>query len=299
MRRKRRILGYTLVTIWVVFTVSLVSWWMIFGIRQAGRLAVLDVSASQEISSHQWMLVWEGMTMIFSLVIGATFLFYYLYRQIEAGNQIKEFFAALTHEIKTPISSAKLQLEILKEKLLESPHEGAIQKIEQELSRLTLQLENSLFIGDEGSKQPILQGISVKEIVERLSDRFVGINAHCISDINILADQRMIESIFGNIFQNSKVHGKATDITVDCRQSPDNKLIKIKVCDNGCGFSGNKLRVGKLFYRHYTGSGSGIGLYLVRKLMSSMGGSVEIPDLETDGFLIELNFRPYDLNSVS
>ncbi len=292
-KNNNRYLGFLLVGIWVVFTVSLVTWWMIFGLQQVDRLALLDSKDAAELTRFQKMLLLEGATMILSLVAGGSALFYYLYRQIKEANRLKTFFASFTHEIKTPIASASLKLDMLDEKLENTAFVSDILKVKQELQRLTMQIENSLFLADESSSAAILSSINIREFINNLSlmswkgIESIDINGEAI----VLADQRMLETIVGNIFRNASQHGKASRISVVIEEKPqDPSSVYVSFADNGLGFKGDSKKLTELFTRHYSGSGSGIGLYLVNKLSKVMGGSVSFLPSEK-GFCVMLKLK--------
>ena len=50
-------------------------------------------------------------------------------------------------------------------------------------------------------------------------------------------------------------------------------FVLVKLHDNGSGMTGDLSNIGKPFFRPYSGSGSGIGLYLIRTLAKKLGGS--------------------------
>ena len=292
-KKNRRYLGFLLVGIWVVFTVSLVTWWMIFGLQQVDRLAVLDSKDAAELMRFQKMLLLEGATMILSLVAGGSALFYYLYRQIKEANRLKTFFASFTHEIKTPLASASLKLDILDEKLSGSAFVSDISKVKQELHRLTMQIENSLFLADEGSSSAILTSVNLRQFIQNLiTMSWKGVESIEIKgNADVLADLRMLETIVANIFRNSSQHGKASKIFVSIESKTDDpEYVSVSFIDNGVGFNGDINKLSELFTRHYSGSGSGIGLYLVNKLTKVMGGQIYFAPCDL-GFCVTLKLK--------
>jgi signal transduction histidine kinase len=104
-----------------------------------------------------------------------------------------------------------------------------------------------------------------------------------------MADARALESVLTNLVQNSVTHGQATEVDVSAKRSADGRLA-VRISDNGQGFHGDPNQLGKLFVRHTRGSGSGVGLYIVRQLVKRMNGTVSFSDFSSSGFLAELNF---------
>jgi signal transduction histidine kinase len=76
---------------------------------------------------------------------------------------------------------------------------------------------------------------------------------------------------------------------VSVKRSGDGRL-SLRVSDNGHGFHGDLNRLGKLFVRHTRGSGSGVGLYIVRQLVKRMNGTINFTDASPSGFLAEMDF---------
>ncbi len=102
----------------------------------------------------------------------------------------------------------------------------------------------------------------------------------------VLGDRRALESIVRNLAQNAGRHGQATklNIEIDSRSG----FVDVRFRDNGIGFKGDRRRLGIIFDRQTGTSGSGIGLYLVSKLVQRMQGEVLLEELPTPGFSVTL-----------
>ena len=102
------------------------------------------------------------------------------------------------------------------------------------------------------------------------------------------ADLRALECIVRNLLQNALLHGHASQVQFDITNG-HNAKINLRVSDNGKGVSIPRATLGKLFGRHYPGSGNGIGLYLIRRLTERMGGKLSFPETkEGHGFIVDL-----------
>ena len=66
-------------------------------------------------------------------------------------------------------------------------------------------------------------------------------------------------------------HGKTIDITI----KENDKYVEVIYQDHG-EFNGDLKKLGSLFYKHNSSKGSGIGLYLSKKLMDLMNGEMQI-----------------------
>ena len=95
---KRNRIVIALVGLWVVFTVTLAGWWLVFGLRQLDLLNRLKLEGAADFHRHYQMLLWEGGILILSLIGGGLALFYYARREQRRHAQVEEFFAAFTHD---------------------------------------------------------------------------------------------------------------------------------------------------------------------------------------------------------
>src|SRR4051812_46533676 len=98
---------------WLLFTVSLAVWWLVHGLMQTKKFAVLSPEISERLIREQRMLYGEGPTPILFLIAGGIALWNYNRREQARNNQVKEFFGTLTHELKTPLASLRIQVESL------------------------------------------------------------------------------------------------------------------------------------------------------------------------------------------
>src|SRR5262249_44269023 len=97
---------------------------------------------------------------------------------------------------------------------------------------------------------------------------------------------RALESVLTNLVQNSVIHGHATEVEVNVQRT--NGRLNVSVIDNGRGFHGDERQLGKLFVRHARSSGSGVGLYIARRLAHAMNGGIKCRGGEGGGFVAEL-----------
>src|ERR1051325_3585958 len=146
MKQGRDRIKILLVALWVMFTVTLAVWWLIFGLRQLDLLSQFHVEQSDQLQRHYQMLMWEGGILIASLIGGGLALFYYAQREQKRHAQVEEFFAAFTHDAKTALASLRLQAESLQEDYAGSGPNPLLERLLRDTVRLKLQLENSLFL---------------------------------------------------------------------------------------------------------------------------------------------------------
>lgn len=265
---------YVLLAGWLLFTMALAGWLFYFSYEQIIRLQTLGGDELSQVVKYQRMLLWESTVLFSSLLLGALALAFYMVRDQHQGRKIKNFFLTFTHELKTPLASIQLQAESLAEDLGNSVHRPLIDRLNSDANRLAIQLENSLYLAEGDRRQLHLERIILPDDISYLLIAWPGLRVSISGKGQIIADKRAFESIVRNILKNSLDHGKATEISIAINSSAHSTELIFK--DNGSGFSGNVSELGELFDRPYSGSGNGIGLYLMKRLVESMGGSFSI-----------------------
>lgn len=279
---------------WLVFSVALAIWWLIFGLQQSERLSELAANATpsvesqmvKEIGRQHRMLMSEGITLVILLLGGGAALLWSIRNDQRRARQVQEFLGAFTHDLKTSLSSLRLQAEALDEDLKDSGQSRIARRLVKDTVRLELQLENSLMLAAPDAESPLLlERVELADVLSRLSHQWPDLAVSIEGESVVSADRRALDSIFKNLAQNSVVHGRSSKVTIDIqRRGPWTHVI---FADDGRGFHGDISRLGRMFERHSSTSGSGLGLSLAMKLAKRIGGSVQIIDCSS-GFCVEV-----------
>src|SRR5213080_1146467 len=192
--RKRSRLVIALVAVWVVFTVTLAGWWLVFGLRQLDLIKRLTVAGAPDLHRYYQMLMWEGGILIASLIGGGLALFYYARREQKRHAQVEEFFAAFTHDAKTALASLRLQAESLREDFAGAEHSPLLDRLLGDTLRLQLQLENSLFLVNLSRGAFFLEPITLSVRIDALRHHWPDLTIRQSGDGVIMADSRALES---------------------------------------------------------------------------------------------------------
>jgi signal transduction histidine kinase len=201
----------------------------------------------------------------------------------------KELVASLSHDIKTPITSIKLTSELLlvmtedekiKEKL------GIINQKAVQINLLVTDLFHAALEDLEELKvNPIEIYSTVLESIIREADCNGRITLSAIPECIIYADPIRLNQVITNILYNSY---KYADTPIDISADIKDGFLEIKIQDYGKGVDDNDLPL--LFNKFYRGknaaalSGSGLGLYICKKLLDQMDGEIICSNNE-QGFL--------------
>ncbi|MBX7137972.1 MAG: hypothetical protein K1X83_08315 [Oligoflexia bacterium] len=272
-------------SIWLIFTISLVSWWIKFSLTQLQRIEALQVSEASDLARFHRMLMWEGGVLILCLFAGAATLFWYVLRERRLRRQLQLFLLTFAHEIKTPLASLRLQSEALQDDLGSSVHTPLVKRLISDTARVTLQLENAMLLSKLEEPTLFFEKLSLSSLVDAMRVHWPEIEFELKRDCFIHADRRAFEAVLNNLIQNAVTHGHATRISLAC-EAQGRDQIRLRIADNGSGYAGNL----KDLFILKSGSGSsvgGLGLYIVRRLVRKLRGNFR-PLKTSTGFEVEI-----------
>jgi signal transduction histidine kinase len=266
------------------------SWWLYLVFKLANKLNELEHPLMQ--GNLVAMVKYEGASfIIFLFVLTGTLLYIYL-QDFKKTKSLQAFFSSLTHELKTPLASMKLQAQVIQSLIEDTDVDSKIkaklnkyaERLSHDGSRLEDQLDNHLQLSRvERNADLNLRTINFNEFAKKESLRFKKRLTFTIddNDIFVLADDFALQTILRNISENAIRHSGKDPVTIHYSfEESQNKLI-IHIKDNGNNFSGNLTQLGQLFYKHNSPKGSGIGLYLARMLMSQMNGQISFTNSQS------------------
>lgn len=270
--------------IWLIFSTAMVLWWWNLGLQEIRN------SASPEAHTKYRMFMWEGGFFLGAIVIGGCLLIYYMFQELHRQKQVKNFFSVFSHDLKTSISRLRLQADVLKEKA-DLAGSTQLNSLVENINRLDLQLENALFLAQEGQLHLLQEKLQLSKLIQSLRNEWGELDISLESEAELQGDQRALKSVIRNILQNAVLHGKADRMSIRPRAIATGK-VALLFCDNGQGYSGDLegLGQGPRFSTH--SQGNGIGLYLTRLLLKEQGGSVSFKKLEgISGLCVELTLK--------
>ncbi|MDO9182673.1 MAG: HAMP domain-containing sensor histidine kinase, partial [Bacteriovorax sp.] len=194
---------------------------------------------------------------------------------------LQAFFASLTHELKTPLASIRLQGEVINEILL-AKNDQSLNKLSSRLiedtGKLETQMDKILQLsrierGGELSLSALKIIPYIKSLAKKWANTLVVEIEASDPDISIVADEFAFELIIKNLFENTRLHTKSENVKIKITELGDQVILNYQ--DQG-EFHGDKNKLGHLFYKHNSSKGSGIGLYLTNKLLEKMKGNLRI-----------------------
>lgn len=279
---------YGLTLLWVVMLLGLGSWWLFLVFKLNATLTELNLPQLGSQSRFLNMMKWEGSFFFIFLVLLGGSLFIMYFRDMKKSKSMQAFFSSLSHELKTPLASMRLQAEVIKDLIEDEEHShdqlaALTGRLIEDTQRLESELEKSLQLSRiENDAVMTLVPVSIERYLKRHSK--VGQNITVAMDIapdaaEVMADELSLNMIFRNLFENTLRHHKNVR-KVEIKAVKKNHFVEVIYDDHGEKFSGDVSHLGELFYKHNSSKGSGIGLYLIKHLMRKMHGHFEIENTE-------------------
>lgn len=203
----------------------------------------------------------------------------------EAERTREMFLAVVAHELRTPVAVLRNGIEILRSKIGKMPikdRDTLVTVLSEEVERLTRLVGDALDMGaiQSGSLALRPHWVALAPIVSSVAAR-VGPQFQASANLHLDAadafvDPLRFEQVLTNLLDNAWRHCGATT-KVDVTLSADGEFARISVQDDGPGFPFEQRD--RLFERMFVPndrptSGIGIGLWLSRRLVESMGGAI-------------------------
>jgi signal transduction histidine kinase len=269
-------LSYAIAGAWLLFTVSLASWWLTIGLTLPEHL-------------HR-MFIWEGTAFIALLIAGGVAMLLAIRREHRRRRALETFFMSFTHDLKTALASVQLQAEGLREDWPDAAARPALDRLLHDMLRLQIQLENSLFVAQPDGRL-LHERVDAGAAIERLAADWPELSVTVTGHADVLVDARGFEAVVRNLLQNAVVHGGARHVRVDV-EPRDRGLVRLTVTDDGRGVPAEAFAdLGQPFARAGRTGGSGVGLYVCRQLVTRMHGVLDFARSTAagDGLIVRLD----------
>jgi signal transduction histidine kinase len=180
--------------------------------------------------------------------------------------------------------------------------------IEQQAQRLSRMVEALLDISRirNGTLSLEHESFDLNGLAERIIDEIQpSVERHTIylktieGPINIVGDGLRLEQVFQNLIQNAiKYSPRGGRITVEIRPDQKKKEVVVSISDQGIGIPAKALpNLFRQFFRadntsSYQISGMGLGLFVVREIISLHNGRVDVDSIEGKGSTFHV-YLPY------
>lgn len=225
-------------------------------------------------------------------------------KQQASENQLRQFLADASHELRTPVTSIRGYSELFRRGAQSRPEDLALamRRIEDESIRMGVLVDDLLLLARLDQGRPLEQlPVHLGDIVtDAAADAQVvaperQISVDVDADIVVIGDEQRLRQMVMNLLQNALRHTPlATPIEVGVHL--DQNGVELRVTDHGDGIPAEHLRhIFERFYRadpsRTRGSGgSGLGLAIVASIVSAHHGEVHVESEVSEGttFIVRL-----------
>lgn len=277
---------------------------------QQDRLTILQLSEKvtaieKETKRNTAKYVAEGITFLILILIGAAFVYRAVRRQFLLQLQQQNFMMAVTHELKTPISVARLNLETMQKYSLEPEKQKKLIRMTlQETTRLT-SLTNNILIssqleggGYKNTKDELDLSDLLKDCLNDFRSRFPErvFNDSIELDVDVKGDPLLLQLLVNNLLENAiKYSPKEKPIAAALKKA--NGSITLQIMDEGPGIAEEERK--KIFSKFYRvgnettrkTQGTGLGLYLCSIIAKDHNADISVTNNIPAGCNFAVTFR--------
>jgi len=308
----------TLYLYWTVVGLYLLvlGWWMYFFTRQGEFLARRIESAGVALSPEQAdalrdaarhsmrMFLFEGLFLGLMLLAGVYLVMRSMQRELAVHRQQRNFLSAVTHELRSPIASARLYLESLQLGRVEgAKRERYLRHAQEDLDRLRLVVDQLLESARMANAGPALRtervelaafaAASLEELARDPSTAAAEVTLIAPEPVHVAGDASALGTILRNLLSNAvKYGGSPARVEVSVSRNGSHALLRVR--DFGPGLQGlDSDRIFEAFVRGgdesvRTRPGVGLGLFLVAELARALGGDARARDADP-GLAVEVS----------
>lgn len=219
-----------------------------------------------------------------------------------ALNVRDEFLSIASHELKTPMTSLKLQLQMMKRSpkyqylvTPDSPKSESIEHLLEQVESLQCLIEDLLSVSRIRTGQFNLKFAeeNLSEVVFNLIEHYRELfkEAKCPLDVNIESniilecDKARLEQVFINLMSNGIKYAPQSDVAISLIKK--NGIAEFRISDKGPGIPSDKhelifKRFERLADANYS-SGLGIGLYISKNIVEGHRGDIRVESVPGKG----------------
>jgi signal transduction histidine kinase len=241
------------------------------------------------------MFISEGAFFTLLVAAAAAYVYWTLHREMNFERRQSMFLSATSHELRTPLTSLKLYLDTIKDRDPPPAQRAEIvstmQNDVERLNHLIEQLLQAQSIMNHARK-PLLVPTDLAEETRRALDQMSGLftvagfhlHVEAAEDLWARTEPLRWQILVKNLLENSyKYSPRGGSVELSLRKNA--RMARLTVTDHGIGIAKHDLnRIFDRFYRVENEDtrrtqGTGLGLYLVRSIAESFGGTARAESL--------------------
>lgn len=240
-----------------------------------------------------------------------------LYRLSQEAIEIRnEFLSIASHELNTPITSLKLQLQMVKKTLQKGKEdkmpidrfmksvEASVKQVDRLINLVQILLDVSRI--QSGRFTFNFEPMNVKDVIQEVYERHkeILVNSGCslemkfADNIHVVWDKIRIEQVITNLLTNVIKYAPGK-VELEVQERGEDVVISVK--DHGKGIPGNKLKtIFERFERATSNDnvgGLGLGLFIVKQIVEGHMGKIEVNSVPDQGSIFTVTL-PKDANKT-
>lgn len=295
-RQRRTLLLFGALTAYIIVQSAWWAWLLVKKDRELeGLIRAFDLRPEGEgwTGGHAtrtlWMVIGEGSVFVLLMLLALWFVYRSIRHELELVRQQQDFLLAVSHELRTPVAGINLHLQTLDRSELSPQQRAELHQRARADARRLGELTERVLLATRLEENRLPLEIAEHDLA-RLTE---GVIAHArstyarehllgseVAALSASIDAAAFTSVLENLLENAAKYspaGSSINVVLEERQG----RIVLKVLDRGSGIA-EKDR-DRLFRRFHRGGdeatrkarGTGLGLYIVERLMRAMKGTVE------------------------
>lgn len=220
----------------------------------------------------------------------------------------------MAHELRNPLHALTLQLAVAHASARTADPAQTERQIDRARAALARYTERVTLLLDlmtlDGAAFPqqrkrvdvaALMQVLVELLAEEARRRGVALHLHAPPELVVWTDPVLLEQVVENLLLNAFKHAACKEVRLSLRA--DGEQLLVQVADDGRGIAAqDRDRVfGKFGVAVHSqrGHGTGLGLWIVRKLCAALGGSVELDSAPGQGCTFRVRLPVSELSKES
>ncbi|MDI1435396.1 MASE1 domain-containing protein [Polyangium sorediatum] len=230
-----------------------------------------------------------------------------LYRDAQGAIRLRdEILSIASHELNTPMTSLKLDVQTLKRVAAPSgePLPPSLTRVERQIQKLARLIEELLDVTriTTGRMHLQIEDVDLPALVRDVTERFTEDFSRAACPLTLHAEQPLVgrwdhlrlEQVVTNLISNGIKFGSGRPIEIWVGQADG--AARLTVRDHGIGIPPDRLPyIFERFERAVSSrayAGLGLGLYIVRSIVEALGGSIRVESTVGSGTMFTVDLPP-------
>ena len=234
-------------------------------------------------------------------------------RELERSNRdLDNFVYCASHDLKAPVLNIEGLVNVLKEEMVASDEDvrQLLTHLDKSVAQINRTIHDLTAVSAYQNDTYLLEQVDLHEILHEVKESIAGTieqnNAELEADFTRHAtlplNRKDAKSILYNLLTNAlKYRDPSRRPYVRLTSGFEENCILLSVTDNGIGIDlrGNEEKLFKLFKRlHDHVEGSGVGLFIVKRIVENYGGSISVASVLGEGTTFTIRFPIVDTTDI-